>query len=213
VTSRDTASQSRPRWRPARGEWAENTPLEDGAQRAAFDSRDQESKQVRRPPVVHRASRLVNQGQIGESPNPVVRSNIAVDIAAERFPISPPDGTSMKVCISGNPGGLPGIGHETAAVRPGMLIDQDRVGSPGSWGQVTRTKNAQLAPTSIHQDRSTLWRYSGSNSARRRPCAHRREADLDYRDFRAPCKRTSLGKKFVFANEQRRTSGGDWIGG
>src|SRR5215831_18402399 len=80
-------------------EWAENTPLENRPERAAFDSRDQESKQVRRSPVIHRASRLVNQRQTGESPNPVVGSHIAVDIAAERFAISSRDGTSMKASV------------------------------------------------------------------------------------------------------------------
>src|SRR5262245_36955696 len=80
-------------------EWAENPPLQNTAQRTAFDSRDQESQQVRGSPVVHRVSRLVNQRQTGESPNPVVGSNVALDIVAQRFPVRLPEGASLKVRI------------------------------------------------------------------------------------------------------------------
>src|SRR5262249_12504550 len=43
-------------------ERAEDAPLQNGSERTAFDSSDQEPQQVRRSPVVHRASRLVDQG-------------------------------------------------------------------------------------------------------------------------------------------------------
>ena len=63
----------------------EDAPVEQIAERDAFDARKEQAEQISRTSVVHRASGLADQGEIREIGDPFVRRSIAVDLVAQRL--------------------------------------------------------------------------------------------------------------------------------
>src|SRR5882672_3691840 len=63
----------------------EDAPLEDGAERHVFETRDEEAEQVVRQSVMKAGPRLIDQRQGGESCDPRIRAEGVVDRFSEGF--------------------------------------------------------------------------------------------------------------------------------
>src|SRR5262249_27026053 len=85
--------------RVAHAEGPEDAPIEDRTERNVLETGDEEPEQVGRVSVMKAVPRLIDQGQPGQSPDPVVGVEGVVDRAPEGFEVGAGDRAPMELAV------------------------------------------------------------------------------------------------------------------